>query len=129
MPNLNFGKDIRELADDELFRHINNAQPDFAALCEYELLRRLAIKNEESSKRFAWWSLSISVVAILIAFYQAQLSKIQVVPILQGQQKNERQAYEFCKEPGNKEQSWPGAEGGRIPCLEVLEMLKNKFQT
>jgi hypothetical protein len=63
----NFGKDIRNLTEDELFQHINRSNPEFGFLCQYELLRRLSLENSISSKRFATSSFYLSVVSILIA--------------------------------------------------------------
>ena len=67
MNNINFGKDIRELTEDELFRHVNNTDPKFGNVCQYELLRRLAIKNEKSAETYAGSSFYLSLVAIIIS--------------------------------------------------------------
>lgn len=55
------------MTEDELFHHINNSDPKFGSLCEYELMRRLSIKNMESSERFSHSSLYIAIVAILVS--------------------------------------------------------------
>ncbi len=67
MNNTNFGKDVRKLNEEELFQIINNSDPSFGVLSQYELLRRLALKNEESSERFAKSSLYLAIVAIIVS--------------------------------------------------------------
>lgn len=66
MSNSNFGKDIRDLEESELFRNINNSNPQYGALCQYELLRRLSVENSISSKRFAYSSLFVAIISIII---------------------------------------------------------------
>lgn len=67
MNNNNFGKDIRNMNDDELFFHINNHDPKFGSVCQYELMRRLSMRSEKSSEKFANASFYLSVAAILIS--------------------------------------------------------------
>lgn len=63
----NFEKSLSEYTEKELHDRINQWDPRFGVLASYELLRRLAVKNNESSKRFGHWSLVISVTAILVS--------------------------------------------------------------
>lgn len=81
----NFPKPLQELSDEEIFDGINNHwSPDFGILGSYELLRRLTLQNSESSKRFAWWSLGLSIVAIFIAIILGflQMSAVQNVNVI-----------------------------------------------
>ena len=80
MNSLNFGKPLQEISEQELFNLINNSDPRFGNLAQYELMRRLSLKNEESSKRFAFWSLFISVVALFVSL---STSLIQIYITLQ----------------------------------------------
>jgi len=128
--NNNFGKDIRELSEEELFRLINNKANQFAVIAQYELMRRLSVQDSESSKRNASSSRNIAVAAIvssiLIGLFQIYLAKIQVDPILEQRYWKEKNQYEFCKEPGN----WNMEDGGSTPnsdCKEVYLQLKSNF--
>ena len=67
MNNNNFGKDIRNMNENELFFHINNHDPKFGSVCQYELMRRLAIRNEESSKKYNLGSAYLSITALLVS--------------------------------------------------------------
>lgn len=64
---MNFEKSLPEFTEAELHQKINQTDPRFGILASYELLRRLALKNDESSRRFARWSLIIAVAAIVIS--------------------------------------------------------------
>jgi hypothetical protein len=99
---------------------------------EIQKLKDVASENSDSSKRFATWSLTIAVAAIIVSLIigsvQIYLAKIQVDPILEQQYRAERNSYEFCKEPGN----WDIADGGSTPgsaCKETYINLKEKFGT
>ena len=67
MSNINFGKPLHDLPEEELIRLINNSQPEFGMLAQYELSRRLSVEDSKTSKRYAIWSLILSVTAILIS--------------------------------------------------------------
>ena len=63
----NFEKPIQDFTDEELLNRINHWDPRFGMIASYELLRRLAIKNSESSEKFARWSLIVAIVAVIIS--------------------------------------------------------------
>jgi len=65
----NFEKPLSSFTEAELQERINQWEPRFGVLASYELLRRLAKSNEQSSKRFARWSLFLAVVAIVISLF------------------------------------------------------------
>lgn len=99
---------------------------------EIQTLRIITSENLDSSRRFARWSLTIAVAAIvtslIIGFTQIYLAKIQADPILEQQYQLEKRSYEFCKEPGN----WDIGDGGATPestCKETYVNLKEKFGT
>jgi len=133
MGNINFGKPVQDLTEDELFGVINNSIPAFGNLAQYELLRRLAFENSRSSKRYAKWSLFSSIVAIGIALIigglQIYLAKIQVDPILDAQYRAERNIYELCKEPGNWKVSNDFGPEGTLTCKDIYIKLRVKFGT
>lgn len=64
---MHYEKPIQELSEEWLFNSINNHDPRYGNLAQYELLRRLALENSKSSKRFAAWSLTIAIIAIIIS--------------------------------------------------------------
>jgi len=81
----NFPKPLQDLSEEDLLDGINNHwSPNFGVLGSYELLRRLALQNSKSSRRFAWWSLWIAIVAIIISIILGflQLSYIQKVRVI-----------------------------------------------
>lgn len=63
----NFDKPIQNYTEEELLDRTNNWDPRYGIIASYELLRRLAVKNEQSSKKFARGSLLVSLVAIVIS--------------------------------------------------------------
>ena len=65
--NKNFEKPLQDFSEEELLEKIDRWDPRFGMLASYELLRRLALRNEKSSKTFAKWSLFIAVVAIILS--------------------------------------------------------------
>lgn len=65
--NRNFGKPLHEHTGEELIRLVNDSQPMFGSLAQYELMRRLSVEDSKTSKRFAWVSLGVAVVAIIIS--------------------------------------------------------------
>lgn len=67
MNNINFGKPLQEHSEEELFRLINNSDPRFGILAQYELMKRLSLEDSKSSKRFARWSLTVAIVAIVVS--------------------------------------------------------------
>ena len=88
--------------------------------------------NEKTSKqteKLIWLTKLIAFLTVVmiggIAF-QIYLAKIQVSPILSEQERNQRQAFEFCN--GNPDSNWPSATGGEIQCEDVLEMLGDEFK-
>jgi hypothetical protein len=96
----NFGKPLPEFSHDELLDGLNNWNPQFGALAALELQRRIAVENSSSSKRFARWSLILSVVAVLISFcfggVQVYLASIQTIPVFQNLAKEDRRELSFC---------------------------------
>jgi hypothetical protein len=64
---MNFEKPLPDFSEEELQQRINQVDPRFGVLLSYELLRRLAIKNEESSERFSEASFYLAIVAILVS--------------------------------------------------------------
>jgi hypothetical protein len=98
---------------------------------ETQKLKDITAENSTSSKRFAGWSLGISIVAISVSLFiggvQIYLAQIQVGPILEQQYRAESNLFEFCKEPGN----WNTDEGGATPgstCRDTYIKLKAKFE-
>jgi len=128
----NFDKRLPDYTEEELQQRLDNWDPRFGALASFELIRRVMVENSKSSKRFAGWSLFISIVAIAISIFigsvQIYLAKIQVNPILDEQVRNERRAYELCKEPGNANVILDFGIDGMLPCPEVYKRLQNKFE-
>lgn len=129
----NFGKDIRELSEEELFRLINNKSNQFAVIAQYELMRRLSTQDSESSKRNYNSNRNLSIVAITIALitfgvqtYQTYLAKVPVDQIWEQQNRVDRNIYESCKEPGN----WDIEDGGATPgsdCKDKYLQFRSKF--
>lgn len=84
----NFSKDLREYTDDELYKDINNLDPNYVSLLSDELTRRTLSKlqgtiktfNEQSSKqtkKMIWltWTIAILTgIMIFGIFYQIYLA-------------------------------------------------------
>lgn len=91
----NFEKPLKDFTEEELLARIDQWDPKYGVLGSYELLRRLALENSRSSKRFAKWSLGIAVVAILISISMGviQTLKTQDVRITNEPLKTEVQSF------------------------------------
>ncbi len=63
----NFGKPIQNLTETELLEYINISDPSHGVLASYELLRRISLEDSRSSKRFAVYSLTIAIIAIILS--------------------------------------------------------------
>jgi hypothetical protein len=63
----NFEKSLQDFTEKELLENVDKWDPKFGTLAYYELLRRLSVEDSLSSKRYAKWSLVISVTAILLS--------------------------------------------------------------
>lgn len=70
----NFSKPLNELTEKEILDGLNHWPPSYGALGSYELLRRLAVKNEGSSKRFARWSIILTIAALILSLVQIWLA-------------------------------------------------------
>lgn len=99
---------------------------------EIKTLKGITAENSVSSKRVARWSLVLAVVAIFVSLViggvQIYLAKIQVDPILEQEYRTEKNAYDFCKEPGD----WDIKDGGSTlgsTCKETYLKLREKFGT
>lgn len=77
----NFEKSLQEFTEKELQERINQWDPKFGVLASYELLRRLALENSQSSKRYAKWSLVIAIVAIVLSFSASIVQIYFILPI------------------------------------------------
>src|SRR3989338_6442500 len=138
----NFSPKLQDSTQDQLLQLINQSSPHYGSLASDELTRRALIElqgtikifNEQSSKQtekmiwLTWLIAGLTGVLVVGLLIQIYLAKIQVAPILSDQQRNERRAYEFCKEPGNASIGWPDATGGQISCSEVLKMAGDKYK-
>ncbi|MEK7553118.1 MAG: hypothetical protein AAB504_00280 [Patescibacteria group bacterium] len=94
-----------------------------------EIIRALVVNNIQSQrfiKSIENRNFVLTVIIIVLTLFSIYLARIQVSPILQDQQRNEQQAFDFCKV--NPSLGWPMATGGEITCNEVLKMLDGKFK-
>ena len=82
MNNINFGKPLKDVPEEELFRIINDSSPAFGALAQYELMRRLSLEDSKSSKRFAKWSLVVAVNAIFISLTLATYQSFTPINVI-----------------------------------------------
>lgn len=126
---LAFVEMIRAMSWSSNQQDTNNNQID-NLIEEIQKLKDVASENSDSSKRFATWSLTIAIVAIIssliIGGVQIYLAKVQTYPIWEQQLQSERNLYENCKEPGN----WDISDGGATPgstCKQAYIQLKGKF--
>ena len=76
----NFEKPLKDFTDEELQNKIDTWDPRFGALGSYELLRRLSVENSVSSKRYARWSLVISIAAIVVSIVLASVQILVSAP-------------------------------------------------
>lgn len=152
----NFGKKLEDASEKDLYFWVNELDFRVVPLASDELTRRdlkvlhAAVKentkqlgkfaeltnkfnvetSRQTDKMIQLTKLIATLTIVMVIGLGVQISfvKIQVAPILFEQQKNEYQAYGFCKEPGNAKEGWPSATGEKIPCSEVLKMLENKYK-
>lgn len=90
-----------------------------------EAIRKIAIEvSRPYYKKVDFWITTIlGMVVIGLTLYYGS---IQVAPLLDQQTAAERRAYWICK--GGPSGSVPSSTGGQIPCAQILEMLKGKFE-
>ncbi|OHA89183.1 MAG: hypothetical protein A3C70_00600 [Candidatus Zambryskibacteria bacterium RIFCSPHIGHO2_02_FULL_43_14] len=138
----NFSKKLEQATEEELYSWVNELDFRVVPLASDELTRRylrglrksIRLFNKKSSEqtekmiRLTWLIAGLTGVLVVGLLVQIYLAKIQVAPILSDQERNERQAYEFCKEPGNASLGWPDSIGREIPCNEVLKMIGDKYK-
>jgi hypothetical protein len=118
----NFEKPLHEFTVKELLDRVNQWDPKFGALAYYELHRRLSVENASSSRRFAHWSLAISVVAILITIgiggMQIYLASVQATPVFQSIAKNDKDSLNYCLQ--NVDSFWSQPDGATTTCKSIL---------
>lgn len=126
--------DVFKATDNELENIIKNmaskAIPNPIAR-DREMIRALVISNVQNQRLITTIenrNLILTIIIVGLTMYNIYLARIQVSPIISEQIRNERQAYNFCKESGNENLGWPSATGGEISCEQVLKMLDVKFK-
>ncbi|KKQ64574.1 MAG: hypothetical protein US86_C0019G0002 [Candidatus Daviesbacteria bacterium GW2011_GWA2_38_24] len=137
----NFSPKLEKATDEQLKHWVNEGNFQIVPLASDELTRRtlselqktIQVFNEQASKQTEKMIEVTNLIAMLTTLMlvglivQIYLAKIQVSPILYEKQRNERQAYENCKE--YPEGDWPSATGVKVSCRNVLEMLNGKFES
>lgn len=94
-----------------------------------EIIRALVVNNIQGQrfiKSVEDRNLILTIIIIALTIFNIYLTRIQVSPILQEQERNNQQAFDFCRE--NPGLDWPSVIGGRVPCNEVMEMLDGRFE-
>jgi len=122
--------EIKRLENESRYAALINATDIYTKMSalRIELLYISSIKNEESSKRFANWSLALSVTAIAVTIIfsgvQIYLSKIQVQPILNDSARADARWRSICETSPSTDVTL--ANGKTTPCKEYFPDLKSK---
>ena len=94
-----------------------------------EMIRAIVvtnIQNQRFIKSIENRNFVLTHIVILLTVAGIYLARLQVAPVLLEQERNERRAYEICKNYPQGE--YTGVTGALIKCKDAFDILKKKFE-